>query len=66
VFFDLPHPPWCPHEDRCIPYLIRYLKDVQGQPIAAIRGMVEAYARERVRVPEILTPPVPEILALPS
>jgi hypothetical protein len=29
VFFDLNHPPWNPHEERCIPYLIHYLRNVE-------------------------------------
>jgi hypothetical protein len=44
VFFDDPVPPWRPHGDRCIPYLIRYLRDVEGQPFAQIRRRVEQHA----------------------
>jgi hypothetical protein len=44
VFFDLNRPPWNPHEDRCIPYLIRYLRDVQGFSSTHIRRLIEEYA----------------------
>jgi len=47
VFFDLPHPPWPPHEDRCIPYLIRYLRDVERMSAGAVRQLVDEYALRR-------------------
>jgi hypothetical protein len=47
VFFDLPQPPWNPHEERCIQYLIRFLKDVEKMSAMAIRDLVEKYAKER-------------------
>jgi hypothetical protein len=46
VFFDIPGPPWPEHGDRCIPYLIRNLRDVQGVPIHQIRDRVIDHARE--------------------
>ncbi|HXG63940.1 MAG TPA: hypothetical protein VNO70_02465, partial [Blastocatellia bacterium] len=47
VFFDLAEPPWNPHEDRCVPYLIRFLREVERMSPASIRRLVEAYARKR-------------------
>lgn len=44
VFFDDPVPPWRPHGDRCVPYLIRHLRDVENQPISQIRRIVEQHA----------------------
>ncbi len=52
VLFDLSEPPWNPHEDRCIPYLVRFLRDSAGHSAAAIRGLIEAFAQERsLRIP---------------
>ncbi len=47
VFFDLNCPPWNPHEDRCVPYLVRYLKDVKGMSFSTIIQFIEEYAREK-------------------
>jgi len=47
VFFDLNQPPWNPHEDRCIPYLIRYLREVKQLSPTHIREMIEQYSRSR-------------------
>ena len=45
VFFDLRRPPWNPHEQRCIPYLVRYLREVKGLSSTHIRQMIEEYSR---------------------
>lgn len=47
VFFDLPHPPWNPHEERCYLYLISYLSETENTPIQHIRSLVEQYALEK-------------------
>ena len=47
VFFDLNYPPWNPHENRCIPYLFRYLRDVKGFSFSSIMQIIEEYAREK-------------------
>ncbi len=53
VFFDLNRPPWNPHEERCIPYLIRYLSEIEQISPRHIRQLVEKYAREKnVIIPE--------------
>ena len=44
VFFDLNRPPWNPHENRCIPYLIRYLRDNEGRTTDQIIVLVDEYA----------------------
>lgn len=46
VFFNLPHPPWDPHQDECIPYLARYLRDVERRTPTSIRQLVERYAAD--------------------
>lgn len=45
VFFDLPYPPWNPHENSCIPYLLRYMIEVEHVPEAQIRSIVEEYSQ---------------------
>jgi hypothetical protein len=45
VYFDLPHPPWNPHENRCIPYLIRYLTEEEHISGLRVRQIVEEYSR---------------------
>lgn len=45
VFFNLPEPPWVPHEDGCIPYLIRYMIEIERVPESQIRSIVEEYSR---------------------
>lgn len=45
VYFDLPQPPWNPHENRCIPYLIRYLTEDEGISETRVRQIVEEYSR---------------------
>lgn len=45
VFFDLPTPPWDPHEIRCIPYLIRYMIEIEHVPESHIRDIVEEHSR---------------------
>jgi len=44
VYFDVGHPPWNPHEDRCIRYLVRYLVEVQGMPAAHVVRTVKVFA----------------------
>ena len=45
VFFDLPVPPWKPHENRCIQYMIRYLREVKQLSSTDIRQMIEGYSK---------------------
>jgi hypothetical protein len=45
VYFDLPEPPWSPHEDRCISYLIRYMVEIERVPESQVRSLVEEYSR---------------------
>lgn len=45
VFFNLPEPPWDPHENSCIPYLIRYLIEIERVPESQITSIVEEYSR---------------------
>lgn len=55
VFFDLPHHPWPPHKDRCIPYLMRYLRDVQQMSVAGVRQLLEEFAlRKGLQVPQVI------------
>ena len=49
VFFDAPGHPWPLHQDRCLPYLIRRLRDVERLPYDAIRQRVRLAAAERDR-----------------
>ncbi|MEJ5344419.1 MAG: hypothetical protein WHS83_05870 [Chloroflexus sp.] len=52
VFFDLNRPPWNPHKDRCIPYLMSYLRDVEGRSSTDIRRLVEEHAyRNNLPIP---------------
>lgn len=44
VFFDLPTPPWPLHQDRCLPYMIRVLRDVHKHSTTSIRRLVEDHA----------------------
>lgn len=46
VYFDLNHWPWNPHADRCIPYLVRTLRDVHGYNPAQILRTVDERARQ--------------------
>lgn len=46
VYFDLNRPPWDPHADRCIPYLVRTLRDVSGYSAAQILAAVDQRARQ--------------------
>jgi hypothetical protein len=45
VYFNLKEPPWNPHEDSCIPYLLRYLTEIERIPESQIRSFVEEYSR---------------------
>ena len=45
VFFDLNRPPWNPHENRCIPYQIRYLREAKLLSSTHIRQMIEQHSR---------------------
>lgn len=45
VFFDLPNYPWNPHEDRCIPYLLRIIKEIQKVPDGEVRSLIEEYSK---------------------
>ena len=47
VFFDLDEPPWHPHEERCIPYLVRYLLTAEHRSVPDIREAVETFAFDR-------------------
>lgn len=47
VFFDLNKPPWNPHEERCIPYLIRYLREVKHMSANEILKIIQEYAITR-------------------
>lgn len=47
VFFDLNHPPWNPHEDSCIAYLIAYLRDVESYSPEVIWQRVVEHANAR-------------------
>ncbi len=47
VFFDLPDPPWNPHERRCIPYLARQASSVEGMSLTEVRKRVDLEARRR-------------------
>lgn len=46
VFFDAPTPPWPRHQDRCIPYLLRVLRDIEQRTITEVRRLVECFAKE--------------------
>lgn len=46
VFFDLPNPPWYPHERKCYRYLIWYLQEIENTPIFEIRSLIEKYSDE--------------------
>lgn len=46
VFFDLPVPPWNPHADSCVYYLIRILRDVEQRSATEVRKLVEDYASD--------------------
>ena len=53
VFFDLNRPPWNPHEDRCVPYNVRYLREVKGFSSTHIRRLIEERATLRnIPIPE--------------
>jgi len=41
VFFDFPGDPWPVHSEKCFPYLVRKLRDVEGLPYAAIWDRIE-------------------------
>lgn len=45
MYFDLPRPPWKPHVDRCIPYLVRVLRDLNGLSPDEILRRVDGFAR---------------------
>ncbi len=45
VFFDLPEPPWNPHEDRCIPYLLRYMLEIERVLESQVRGIIHEYSK---------------------
>lgn len=47
VYFDLPEPPWNPHENRCIKYLIHYYEKEENYSIQHIQGIVKRYAEEK-------------------
>ncbi len=47
VFFDLPEPPWNPHERRCIAYLAREMSNVEGVSLTEVRKRVDLEARKR-------------------
>jgi hypothetical protein len=49
VFFDLPEPPWDPHERRCIAYLAREMSSVEGVSLTEVRKRVDLVARARNR-----------------
>ena len=44
VFFERPGEPWPEHAERCIPYLVRRLRDVEGLSNTMILRMVENHA----------------------
>ena len=44
VFFDFPGDPWPLHSEKCFPYLVRKLRDVEGLPYAAIWSRIEERA----------------------
>jgi hypothetical protein len=44
IYFDSPGKPWPQHGDRCISYMIRVLRDVDGVPEQHIRSLVEEYS----------------------
>ncbi|MCI0696071.1 hypothetical protein L0337_29235 [candidate division KSB1 bacterium] len=44
VFFELNTPPWNPHKDRCIPYLVRYLIEIENISETRVRRIVEEYS----------------------
>lgn len=46
IFFDLLGPPWPEHRDVCIPYLIKYLSDIERVPKSLIKNRVINYAQE--------------------
>ena len=53
VFFDMPMPPWPLHQDGCLPYMIRVLRDVEKMSLTDIRRMVENYSRRNlVEIPQ--------------
>ncbi len=47
VFFNLQEPPWNPHEDTCIPYLLRYMIEIEHVPGYQVRSIIEEYSRSR-------------------
>jgi hypothetical protein len=47
VFFDQPGEPWPEHRDRCLPYLVRQLRDKEHLSYAEVRRRVEDHARSR-------------------
>jgi len=47
VYFDLREPPWNPHEERCIPYLMRYLLDVEQLSSTRLKQVIEHYSQEK-------------------
>lgn len=46
VFFELNTPPWSPHADRCIPYLVRYLIETEHISETRVRSIVEEYSNK--------------------
>lgn len=59
MLFDLPNPPWNPHEERCIPYLIRDLRR-EGRSVDAIAMLVKEYATAHALV---VPPDIPRLLS---
>jgi hypothetical protein len=46
VYFNLNQPPWNPHGDRCIPYLVRILTQAGNFNPAQVLAMIDTRARE--------------------
>ena len=44
VFFDSPGDPWPLHSEKCLPYLVRKLRDVERLPYSAIWTRIEERA----------------------
>jgi hypothetical protein len=55
VFFDFPGDPWPVHSEKCFPYLVRKLRDVEGLPYSAIWDRIEERS-------ESLSRPIPKDL----